>query len=302
MSGLRGCLKTFQVVWKVSSLSVSFTYCLEFFPDCLETFQIICKLSWLSGKFTDYLESFQVICKLLYCLEISKSVLKVSRLCGNFPEYLENFQIVLTVPLFSRKFLHCLGCVCFIWKVSRSSCKLRNLRDNHKSAVNMDCFQNLFKLFIVLFAWNFGKIPKWHSLQGYKKKGQCSIDKEIENVNNGCTNKKQGCLKLWNAVNPKQICRKNCWSHNINMMWTFKLSRPNCFGYRAFQSFRWPCFSVVRPLYFNYAPLSQNLNYALFVAKFEFMHFFVVRKVLHAKVCSPESFQLFFLCWLNMVQ
>ena len=136
-------------------MSVNFTYCLKYFPDCPETFQINCKLSQLSGKFTDYLESLWVVRKLSkfyvhfpYCLERSQSVLKVSRLCGNFPACLENFQIVGTVPLFSL-FLHCLGCFCIIWKVSRPSGELRELRDNQRSVLNMDCFPKLFKLFIV---------------------------------------------------------------------------------------------------------------------------------------------------------
>ena len=125
----------------------------EIFLDCIETFQINCKLSRLSGKFS---ESFQVVCKpskfyvyFPYCLENSHSVLKVSRLCGNFPECLENYQIVRTVPLFSIKFLHCVGCFFIIWKVSCPSGKLEELRDNQKSIVNMNSFQKLLKLVIV---------------------------------------------------------------------------------------------------------------------------------------------------------
>ena len=83
--------------------------------------------------------------------------MKVSRLYANFPECLENFQIVRTVPLSSRKFLHCVGCFCIIWKESRPSGKLRGLRENQKSVVNIDCFQKLFKQFIVFL--NFFGLP-----------------------------------------------------------------------------------------------------------------------------------------------
>ena len=153
----------------------------ENFPDCLETFQIDCKLSQFSGKFTDYLESLQVVCKLYKCyvhfpyiLESSLSVLKFSTLCGNFPECLENFQIVQTVPLFSRKFLHCVGCFCIIWKVSRPSGKLRELRDNQKSVVNMDCFQELFKLVLCLLklfglCWSLVKFTSEFHWKDFKR-------------------------------------------------------------------------------------------------------------------------------------
>ena len=83
--------------------------------------------------------------------------------------------------------------------------------------------------------------------------------------------KKLGRLKLWNALDPKTIrpiklkslhhvyllrstwCElfrflllivlnlehaeklKLCWSYEINMMWTFQLFMPNCFGFRAFR-------------------------------------------------------------------
>ena len=44
----------------------------------------------------------------------------------------------------------------------------------------------------------------------------------------------------------------------------------------------------------------KNLFTHFFVTKFEFTHFFIVWKFLHAKVCSPESLQLFCLClWLK---
>ena len=42
-----------------------------------------------------------------------------------------------------------------------------------------------------------------------------------------------------------------------------------------------------------------------FVAEFELTHFFVVRKVMHAKVCFPESFQpicLWLKAWLTLVE
>ena len=65
-------------------------------------------------------------------------------------------------------------------------------------------------------------------------------------------------------------------SHKINKMWTFQLSRSNCFGYIALQSFRRPCFLFVFPLYCNYATLLHILIYTLFVAKFELTHFFSV--------------------------
>ena len=67
---------------------------------------------------------------------------------------------------------------------------------------------------------------------------------------------------------------------NINMMWTFQLSRPNCIESRAFKNVRRPCFFVVHPLYFNYAPLSQKLIYALFLSQ----------NLNYAFLCRPERF------------
>ena len=64
------------------------------------------------------------------------------------------------------------------------------------------------------------------------------------------------------------------------MMWTFHYSRPNCFESRALQSFRRPCFFVVYPLHFNYAPLVLKFIYSLFCRKIW----------IYALFCRLESF------------
>ena len=79
-------------------------------------------------------------------------------------------------------------------------------------------------------------------------------------------------------------------SHKVNMMWTFLLSRHNCFGSRAFQSFRPPQFLFVHTLYFNYAPFI-----------YLFTHFLCRKIWIYAKVCSPESCQLFCF-WLQDIK
>ena len=44
------------------------------------------------------------------------------------------------------------------------------------------------------------------------------------------------------------------------MMLAFQLSMPNCFGFRAFQSFRRPCFLFVNSLFTLYGLLYISLS------------------------------------------
>ena len=56
-------LETFQMEWRISSLSGRFTVCLETFQIAWKVFQIVWKVSRLYGKFPGYLESFQFVWK-----------------------------------------------------------------------------------------------------------------------------------------------------------------------------------------------------------------------------------------------
>ena len=114
-------------------------------------------------------------------------------------------------------------------------------------------------------------------------------------MNKGWTNKKRGRLKLWNALNQKH--RKLKSSHHVDFI---SSTYMNIFSFLCLIVLDlWHfkvldrLFFLVHTLYFNYTPWLQKLIQTLFCRKIWIYAFVDVRKVLHTRVCSPESFQLF---------
>ena len=53
------------------------------------------------------------------------------------------------------------------------------------------------------------------------------------------------------TIRPRKLKLASCWFYEINMLWTFKLSMPICFGLREFQSFGGLVFCLF-PLYSHF--------------------------------------------------
>ena len=91
-------------------------------------------------------------------------VWKVPRVSWQFPDFMETIQNVWKLP-------DCPGSFFLFQKVSalcgmfRPSSKLRELKDNQKSLVNMDCFKNYFNFSLSSFNFPSSQVPRFQSSQ-----------------------------------------------------------------------------------------------------------------------------------------
>ena len=103
---------------------------------------------------------------------------------------------------------------------------------------------------------NFSDIKKCvNSNFATKKVFELIFATKVYNWNIKCEPKKKVRLKLWNAIDPKQLGIES-WkcSHYVELMrstWC-ELFSVLCFWFRAFQSFRRPRFLFVHPLFILY--------------------------------------------------
>ena len=75
------------------------------------------------------------------------------------------------------------------------------------------------------------------------------------------------------------------------MKWTFELSLPNCFGFRAFQSLRRPWFLFVHPLFTLYGLLYISLY---------ILHLNPFKKTMKSLNSFKKQFMLTTLFWLSL--